>query len=158
MSNAGYSTPSIEEIRSCVLNTADYGVPQKRERLFIVGARDGVRLRLPEPTHADKDSPEVLIGLKKPYVTAGEAIGDLDDGTVREDEKIEGKWGHLLLEIPRGTTTCSLRGRGGTLDHSSSGGPGTGLSSSNSPRTCQLGQFRRSPGRMWGRSTGATGG
>jgi DNA (cytosine-5)-methyltransferase 1 len=102
MSNAGYSTPSIEEIRSCVLNAADYGVPQKRERLFIVGARDGVRLRLPEPTHADKDSPEVLIGLKKPYVTAGEAIGDLDDGTVREDEKIEGKWGRLLLEIPPG--------------------------------------------------------
>jgi DNA (cytosine-5)-methyltransferase 1 len=44
----------------------------------------------------------VLIGLKKPYVTAGEAIGDLDDGTVREDEKIEGKWGRLLLEISPG--------------------------------------------------------
>jgi DNA (cytosine-5)-methyltransferase 1 len=99
---AGYSAPSIEEIRKNILNAADYGVPQKRERLIIIGARDGIKLQLPEPTHADRNSPEVLLGVKRPYVTAGEAIGDLDDGTVREDERVEGKWGHLLPEIPPG--------------------------------------------------------
>lgn len=36
-----------------VLNAADYGVPQKRERVFIVGFRDnlGVKWSFPEPTH-----------------------------------------------------------------------------------------------------------
>lgn len=34
-----------------VLNAADYGVPQTRHRLVILGSRDGKRLRLPEPTH-----------------------------------------------------------------------------------------------------------
>jgi DNA (cytosine-5)-methyltransferase 1 len=33
-----------------VLNAADYGVPQKRRRLFIVGMRHA-RFRFPEPTH-----------------------------------------------------------------------------------------------------------
>lgn len=36
-----------------VLNAADYGVPQNRSRLFIVGSRTG-RFRFPEPTHGDR--------------------------------------------------------------------------------------------------------
>jgi DNA (cytosine-5)-methyltransferase 1 len=37
-----------------LLNAADYGVPQKRERVFIVGFRDdlGVRWSFPRPTHS----------------------------------------------------------------------------------------------------------
>jgi DNA (cytosine-5)-methyltransferase 1 len=36
---------------SCwVLNAADYGVPQKRFRLFVVGSRDGIELEPPPPT------------------------------------------------------------------------------------------------------------
>jgi DNA (cytosine-5)-methyltransferase 1 len=34
-----------------VLNAADYGVPQTRHRLVILGSRDGKNLRMPEPTH-----------------------------------------------------------------------------------------------------------
>jgi DNA (cytosine-5)-methyltransferase 1 len=37
-----------------VLNAADYGDPQSRERLFIMAARDG-RPTVPEPTHDDND-------------------------------------------------------------------------------------------------------
>ena len=33
-----------------ILNAADYGVPQKRRRLFILGFKDGI-LRFPRPTH-----------------------------------------------------------------------------------------------------------
>src|SRR5262249_31524452 len=33
-----------------VLNAADYGVPQSRHRLVIIGSRDGKRLQLPGPT------------------------------------------------------------------------------------------------------------
>lgn len=38
-----------------LLNAADYGVPQKRERVFIVGFRSdlGVRWSFPEPTHSE---------------------------------------------------------------------------------------------------------
>jgi DNA (cytosine-5)-methyltransferase 1 len=38
---------------SRVLNAADYGAPQLRERLFIIGSRDGERAQWPDPTHAD---------------------------------------------------------------------------------------------------------
>lgn len=37
---------------SRVLNGADFGVPQLRERLFIVGSRDGEFFEWPKPTHA----------------------------------------------------------------------------------------------------------
>ncbi len=34
------------------LSAADFGVPQIRERVFIVGSRDGLTFRFPMPTHA----------------------------------------------------------------------------------------------------------
>lgn len=34
-----------------ILNSADFGVPQSRERLFIVGSRDGEKFVWPTPTH-----------------------------------------------------------------------------------------------------------
>lgn len=43
---------------STVLNSADFGVPQSRERLFIVGSRDGEAFRWPEPTHQEKKEVE----------------------------------------------------------------------------------------------------
>ncbi|UYB98460.1 hypothetical protein [Thermus phage P23-45] len=62
-----------------VLNAADYGVPQKRERVFIVGVRSDLPgdFAFPLPTHAN---PQVAAkyGLL-PWVTAKEAIGDLED-------------------------------------------------------------------------------
>jgi hypothetical protein len=46
--SAGY------EVDHATLNAADYGVPQKRRRVFFVGVRDGVDGQpiFPEPTHA----------------------------------------------------------------------------------------------------------
>ncbi len=40
------------EVEARLLNAADYGVPQTRERLIIVGVRPGLPFRWPEPTHA----------------------------------------------------------------------------------------------------------
>lgn len=41
---------------SQVLNAADYGVPQKRERVFFVGFREdlGIKWKFPPPTHSKK--------------------------------------------------------------------------------------------------------
>lgn len=51
-----------------VLNAVDYGVPQQRERVILVGFKGENNYRYPKPTHGE--------GLK-PYVTLKEAIGDL---------------------------------------------------------------------------------
>ncbi|MFG6413832.1 DNA cytosine methyltransferase [Roseateles sp. DC23W] len=39
-----------------VLNAADYGVPQRRRRLFLVARRDGMPIVWPEPTHVERPS------------------------------------------------------------------------------------------------------
>lgn len=41
---------------STILNAADFGVPQSRERLFIVGSRDNEEFRWPCPTHFNRDA------------------------------------------------------------------------------------------------------
>ena len=43
-----------------VLNAADYGVPQIRQRLVIIGSRDGKRICMPEPTHSQDGSGGLL--------------------------------------------------------------------------------------------------
>jgi DNA (cytosine-5)-methyltransferase 1 len=62
-----------------VLNAADYGVPQRRERLFVIGIRRDLRMRpsFPRPTHA-KDEMITVDGVKiHRWVVLKEAIGDL---------------------------------------------------------------------------------
>ena len=54
-----------------VLLAADYGVPQLRYRLFIIGTNTGLPVRFPKPTHGPKGSKLF------PYITVREAIGDL---------------------------------------------------------------------------------
>lgn len=87
-----------------VLNAADYGVPQNRQRLFVIGARDGTPLRFPSPTHwgdlERRRRPEIA-GALKPHITAGDALKGLRSKPEPE-ESVDGKYGHLLPEIPAG--------------------------------------------------------
>lgn len=61
-----------------VLNAADFGVPQRRERVFIVGVRSDLpgEYRFPSPTHA---SPGDIFSDLPPWRTAKEALEDLED-------------------------------------------------------------------------------
>ena len=63
-----------------VVNTADYGVPQTRERFICVGVRRdfGPKFVFPEETHYNPEKPDTASPNKKPWVTCKEAIGDLD--------------------------------------------------------------------------------
>lgn len=61
-----------------VLNAADYGAPQLRERLFIIGSRDGETFNWPAPTHTapDRDTPLDLFSgtVLKPWVAMSESL------------------------------------------------------------------------------------
>ncbi len=65
-------------VRWAVLDAADYGVPQRRKRLILVGLMGQEPTRFPPPpTHGRPDSKEVREGLRKPWRTVRQAIGDL---------------------------------------------------------------------------------
>ena len=76
-----------------ILDAADYGVPQHRERLFIVGLREG-EYSFPEPTHGPDSRGN------QPYYVAGEAVrGATNIDTIAG---INGQHGYLLNDIPPG--------------------------------------------------------
>jgi len=85
------------QLNYMVLDAADYGVPQYRERLVMVGTRKDIAkdFRFPLPTHGP-DSKNCI-----PYVTAGEAFKDIDDPN-EIVPPYSGKYGHLLPDIPAG--------------------------------------------------------
>lgn len=73
-----------------ILDAADYGVPQRRERLFIIGLQKGMEtsFRWPLVTHianSIKDTPSLPLfncgHSLRPYVTLWEAISDLPQCT-----------------------------------------------------------------------------
>lgn len=85
-----------------VLNAADFGVPQLRNRFFMIGHRDGRTFSFPPPTHT-KDAPadDSVQDGRLPHVTAWDAIGNLATDP-SEDLKMRGRWADLLPTIPEG--------------------------------------------------------
>jgi DNA (cytosine-5)-methyltransferase 1 len=93
-------------ITNNVFNTAEFGVPQTRERFICVGVRKnfGKPFEFPDPTHfiPGKFNPE-KDKHKKPWVTCGEAIGHLDYDLPEDDQMLAGsKHKDLLAEVPPG--------------------------------------------------------
>jgi DNA (cytosine-5)-methyltransferase 1 len=76
------------------INAADYGIPQLRERMFVIAHRGGRAFQMPPPTHGPRSS------TGKPYVTAWDAIGDLDQDL--PELAPQGRWAGLLPSIPEG--------------------------------------------------------
>ena len=98
-----------------MLNTAHFGVPQMRERVFLVGSRDGETFQFPEPTHYDPARPGAagLFGTQQPFMTAWDAIGDLVGRKADPALAVGGQWGDLLPSIPEGSNYLWHTNRGG---------------------------------------------
>ena len=100
--SVGYSLSfDPERPKASLLNSADYGAPQKRIRFVLIGVRQGSAVALPEPTHGAPDSNEVQEGSREPWFTLRDALAGLDtDG----DEHLEfpEKWGQYLEKVPQG--------------------------------------------------------
>jgi DNA (cytosine-5)-methyltransferase 1 len=94
------------------LNAADFGVPQVRQRVFVVGHRGGQEFRFPRPTHGDAAADED--GLE-PFTTAWDALGDLPELNLSDELRLTGKWAELVPSIPEGNNYLWHTSRGGGL-------------------------------------------
>lgn len=80
-----------------VVNAANYGVPQTRQRFICVGIKNNMtEFKFPEKTHDEK-------GLKDKWVSAGDVLSDIDFD-LEEDSKMQAGSKHkdLLKLIPPG--------------------------------------------------------
>lgn len=83
MREAGYRVlHNLEDRANIVLNSVNYGVPQTRKRVIIIGVREDLTItpeeiyQMIEKTHYGPGEEELNNELQ-PFVTVGEAIGDL---------------------------------------------------------------------------------
>jgi DNA (cytosine-5)-methyltransferase 1 len=88
------------QVKVAKLNAADYGVPQLRERVLVIGHREGKEFSFPQPTHIEINGNDLPAGLSA-YTTAWDAIGDLEDDK-NPELQLKGKWADLLPSIPEG--------------------------------------------------------
>lgn len=113
-----------------VLNSADYGVPQKRMRFIMLGVRSDLAVSPPifppPPTHQNPKT--TLMNLKlKPWVTVGEALAHIPEPETapnipnhdysRYKLRFNGYLGHRFVDPDQPAPTVTARGdeRGGVV-------------------------------------------
>jgi DNA (cytosine-5)-methyltransferase 1 len=116
------------EVAYRLVNAADYGVPQTRMRVFIVGVRNdkavaGVRFEYPRPTHRDPRKPATEANADlTPWVTVGEALAGLPPlGSPLVPNHVASSYkvvprnftGHRVTALDRPSPTILARGNGG---------------------------------------------
>lgn len=96
-----------------VVNAASFGVPQLRERVFVIAQRDGRAFHFPTPTHGADPTERTLLERSElePYRTAWDALGDVSVSP-DEDVAVRGKWADLLPSIPEGANYLHHTDRG----------------------------------------------
>lgn len=78
-----------------IVDAADYGVPQHRERLLIVGLKEG-EFKFPRPTHGPDSIDD------EPFYNAETAIEGVELSPEESKSGINGRYGALLDDIPPG--------------------------------------------------------
>jgi len=92
------------KVRAEVLLAADFGVPQRRQRVIVIGSRDRMP-EYPEATHSGPHETRKKYDRSLPlHVSTREAIGDLEKrkDLAEAEEHVNGRYGHLLSAIPPG--------------------------------------------------------
>ncbi|MBW8911978.1 MAG: DNA cytosine methyltransferase, partial [Sphingomonas sp.] len=109
------------KVSTDVLNAANFGVPQIRERCFVVGSLD-CEIALPQPTHSSDP-----VDGRLPWVTAGVVLADLDTEENASDERhfAGGQHHGLLRQVPPGDNYLFFTEKRG---HRSNGAAATGRS------------------------------
>lgn len=81
--DAGY------QVKAQILNAADYGVPQNRRRIFIVGLRSdlGMEFEFPAPTHGE--------GRENPIATIKDAISNMPTWPEGEFYDLDFHWYYM---------------------------------------------------------------
>ena len=96
-----------------LLNAAEYGVPQLRKRVFVVGRRDGLAFEFPSTTHSGWSEHSKKIDMSKnPFVTCGEVLKDLLPGETEAGDVVEGTWASVAARIPPGQNYLYFSERG----------------------------------------------
>jgi DNA (cytosine-5)-methyltransferase 1 len=91
-------------------------VPQLRERVFVVGSREGEVFRFPSPTHqALPDNGQELLTELPTHSTAWDSLADIDEDDKLPELRMRGKWADLLPTIPEGHNYLWHTERGGGL-------------------------------------------
>ncbi len=90
-----------DDPKASLVNSADYGSPQKRVRFVLIGASNGPSITLPPATHAKPDSKAVSTGERLPWATLREALSGLDPD-LDECVSFPEKWGKYLHMVPPG--------------------------------------------------------
>ncbi|MBX5463434.1 MAG: DNA cytosine methyltransferase [Steroidobacteraceae bacterium] len=111
------------QISAAQLNAVEYGVPQLRERVIVIGHREGKTFKFPAPTHMKPPHVDMANGsaelpglpfdfVLQPFTTAWDALAEF----IRQDDeelKPRGKWADLLPTIPEGHNYLYHTNRGG---------------------------------------------
>jgi DNA (cytosine-5)-methyltransferase 1 len=114
-------------VKHQLLNAADFGVPQRRERLFIVGVREDIdfNFEFPSPTHARQSQAE-LLGLKE-WVGIGRALSHIPEPELaphlpnhtysKYKLRFNGYLGHRAIDplLPAPTVTARGDNKGGVV-------------------------------------------
>lgn len=91
------------EVSHALYHAADYGVPQSRERIFIVGTAKGIGKFIPPKPERTKEN----------WMTAAEAIGDLEYLDV--DERINHVWSAANVSHDQGNRRLEANRPGFTI-------------------------------------------
>lgn len=100
--NEGYTSKIVRA------NALDYGVPQKRKRLFIIGTKGEFKTDEPIKTHFP---PEIAKKENlKPYVNVGELISEFNTDEYFEEQEVTngGTYHEDLTEVPPGMNYKAL--------------------------------------------------
>ena len=82
-----------------VLNAADFGVPQLRERVFVIASRDGPHFEFPTPTHR---SPSAPVEAELPRIPNGLGSACRRHARWRRGSRSQGQMGRPASQHSRG--------------------------------------------------------